>query len=104
MRTGSDGDNGPPYTGELGHVEFLQTLCEDEITRREAAAVTRRIRQARFEQPTTLEDFDFFYNPQIPAAHIRDLAAGRFIDADESVILHGPVGVERSRLRHCQDE
>lgn len=85
-------------SGDLGHLEFLQVLCEDEIARREASAVGRRIRQARFEDAATLEDFDFTYNPKIPAAHIRDLAAGRFIDANEAVILHGPVGVGKTHL------
>lgn len=84
--------------GELGHLEFLQVLCEDEITRRDAAAVIRRIRQARFEQTTTIEDFDFAYNPKIPAAHIRDLATLRFIEANQAVILHGPVGVGKTHL------
>ena len=28
--------------GGLGHLEFLQALCEDEIARRESAALTRR--------------------------------------------------------------
>ncbi len=35
--------------GELGHLEFLQVLCQDEITRREATSLARRIRHARFE-------------------------------------------------------
>jgi DNA replication protein DnaC len=52
--------------GELGHVEFLQVLCEDEIARREAAALVRRVRQARFEQTATIEEFDFNYNSNIP--------------------------------------
>lgn len=30
--------------GELGHLDFLQTLCHDEISRRETAALTRRLR------------------------------------------------------------
>lgn len=89
---------GQARSGDLGHLEFLQVLCEDEIARREAAAVGRRIRQARFEQPTTIEEFDFTYNPKIPAAHIRDLAVGRYIDAAESIILHGPVGVGKTHL------
>lgn len=84
--------------GDLGHLEFLQALCEDEITRREAAALVRRVRQARFEQESTIEDFDFAYNPKIPAAHIRDLATLRFIDAGQAVILHGPVGVGKTHL------
>ena len=33
--------------GTLGHLDFLQVLCEDEIGRRESAALTRRIRRAR---------------------------------------------------------
>ena len=43
--------------GELGHLEFLQVLCEDEIARRQAKALRERVRRARFEEPTTLEDF-----------------------------------------------
>jgi DNA replication protein DnaC len=84
--------------GELGHVEFLQVLCEDEIARREATAIDRRIRAARFETQTTLEEFDFTYNPKIPTALIRDLATLRFVDAGASVILHGPVGVGKTHL------
>jgi len=82
--------------GELGHLEFLQVLCEDEINRREAASLIKRVRQARFEATTTLEEFDFAYNAKIPAATIRDLAALRFVDKAESVILHGPVGVGKT--------
>lgn len=82
--------------GELGHLEFLQVLCEDEIARREAASLIKRVRQARFEATTTLEEFDFAYNAKIPAAAIRDLAALRFVDKAESVILHGPVGVGKT--------
>jgi len=86
------------HAGELGHLEFLQALCEDEVARREAAAVTRRVRAARFEQATTIEDFDFAYNPKVPAAVIRDLASLRFVEAGESVILHGPVGVGKTMI------
>ena len=84
--------------GELGHVEFLQVLCQDEITRRDAGALDRRLRAAHFEQTAVIEDFDFAYNPKIPAAHIRDLATLRFLDAGESVVLHGPVGVGKSMI------
>lgn len=84
--------------GELGHLEFLQVLCHDEITRRETMAMARRLRQARFEQQVTLEGFDFTTNPKLPAAQIRDLAALRWLTAGESVILYGPVGVGKSHV------
>jgi DNA replication protein DnaC len=84
--------------GKLGHVEFLQVLCEDEIARREATAVTRRIRAARFPTEATLEGFDFAYNKTIPAATIRDLARLEFIEAGEGILLYGPVGVGKSHI------
>jgi DNA replication protein DnaC len=84
--------------GELGHVELLAALCQDEAARRDAAGLERRLKAARFEQSATVEDFDFSFNPKIPAAQIRDLATLRFVDAGESVILHGPVGVGKSMI------
>ena len=84
--------------GELGHVELLEVLCQDETTRRDTAALARRIQAARFETQATIEDFDFKFNPKIPAALIRDLATLRFVDAGESIILHGPVGVGKTMV------
>jgi DNA replication protein DnaC len=84
--------------GELGHQELLSALCEDEAARRDATGLERRLRQARFEQVCAIEDFDWSYNPKIPAALIRDLATLRFCEAGESVILHGPVGVGKSMI------
>jgi DNA replication protein DnaC len=84
--------------GKLGHVEFLQVLLEDEIARREATAVARRVRQARFPVQSTLEGFDFNYNPKLPAAQIRDLARLEFVAAGEGLILYGPVGVGKSHV------
>jgi DNA replication protein DnaC len=66
--------------GELGYVEFLQALCEDEVARRDAVGIARRVRAAHFEQICVLEDFDFSFNPKIPAARIRDLATLRFVE------------------------
>jgi len=60
--------------------------------------IARRVRAAHFEQICVLEDFDFSFNPKIPAARIRDLATLRFVDAGESVILHGPVGVGKTMI------
>jgi DNA replication protein DnaC len=84
--------------GTLGHAEFLQVLCEDELARREAGKVARRIRAARFPEQATLESFDFAANPKLPAAQIRDLARLEFIAAGEGIIAYGPVGVGKSHL------
>ncbi|MFI6743834.1 ATP-binding protein [Nonomuraea sp. NPDC050451] len=72
--------------------------CHDEITRRETVAFHRRLTRAKFEQQTTLEEFDFAASPKLPAAQIRDLAALRWLHAGESVILFGPVGVGKTHI------
>jgi DNA replication protein DnaC len=86
------------HAGELGHLDFLQVLCQDEISRRQSMSLARRIRRARFETEATLEGFDFTASPKLPAAQIRDLAALRWLHARESVILYGPVGVGKSHI------
>lgn len=84
--------------GDLGYLEFLQVLCEDEVSRRAGMALARRLRRARFEEQVTLEGFDFAAAPKLPAGVIRDLAALGWLQAGESVILYGPVGVGKTHV------
>ena len=84
--------------GDLGHLDFLQVLCEDEINRRQSVSLAKRLRRARFEEQATLEGFDFTASTKLPAAQLRDLAALRWLQAGESVILYGPVGVGKSHV------
>ncbi|MFE5591165.1 ATP-binding protein [Streptomyces sp. NPDC056549] len=86
------------HGGELGHLDFLQVLCQGEITRRETVAFQRRLQKAKFEQQVTLEEFNFAASPKLPAAQIRDLATLRWLHAGESVILFGPVGVGKTHV------
>lgn len=83
---------------QLGYLEFLTLLLEDETNRRGQYALARRIAKARFEQVKTLSDFDFRANPQVPGAVIRDLASLRFLKRQESVLICGPVGVGKSHI------
>ena len=84
--------------GDLGYLEFLQILCDDEITRREQQGMARRLRRAHFELENTLEGFDFSASPKLPAAQIRDLAALRWLQSGESIILYGAVGVGKTHV------
>jgi DNA replication protein DnaC len=84
--------------GDLGHLDFLQVLCEDEVSRRASVSLAKRVRRARFEEQATLEGFDFQASPKLPAAQVRDLAALRWLHAGESVILYGPVGVGKTHI------
>ena len=84
--------------GQGGYLEFLELLLEDEISRRDNKALALRVQRARFEGPRTLAEFDFGFNPRIPAPQIRDLARGDYLVADQSVIICGPVGVGKSHV------
>lgn len=89
----------------LGYLTFLEMLLEDESNRRSQKALSGRLRKARFEETKVLSDFDFAYNPKIPAAVIRDLSTCGYLERKESVLLYGPVGVGKSHigqaLGHC---
>jgi len=78
----------------LGHVEFLALLLDDEIDRRQTKMLAQRLHRARFEEQKTLEEFDWNFNPQIPAETLRNLATAGFVDRHESVLLCGPGGAD----------
>lgn len=80
----------------LGHVEFLALLLDDEIDRRQSKMLAQRLHRARFEEEKTLEEFDFSFNPQIPAEQLRNLATCGFVERRELVLLCGPVGVGKT--------
>ena len=80
----------------LGHVEFLALLLDDENDRRQSKMLAQRLHKARFEEQKTLEEFDFSFNPQVPAEQLRNLATCGFVTRHESVLLYGPVGVGKT--------
>jgi DNA replication protein DnaC len=82
----------------LGHLEFLELMLEDEMGRRQGRSLQARINRAHFDEVKTLAEFDFAFNPKIPAAQVRDLATCRFVERKESVILCGPVGLGKSHI------
>ena len=84
--------------GQLGFTDFLQALCLDEITRRDTTALHRRTKAAKFELDGRFETFDFTADPGIPAAQIRDLAAGDWVRQGRHLIISGPVGAGKTHI------
>ncbi len=83
---------------QLGYLEFLQLLLQDEIERRKTQSLRLRLQRASFEEPKTLEEFDFAGSPTLNPAAIRDLATGLFIERREHVLLYGPAGTGKTHL------
>ena len=58
----------------------------------------KRLHDARLPRMKTLEEFDFNQAPQIPAAKIRELAEGGYIERAEPVVLMGECGTGKTHL------
>ena len=80
------------------HIRYLEALLAMECEERDRHAIANRIRDAQLPRVKTLEDFDFGKAPQIPAAKIRELAEGGYIDRSEPVVLIGDCGTGKSHL------
>jgi len=80
------------------HIRYLEALLRMESEERDRHAIANRVRDAQLPRTKTLEEFDFNQAPQIPAAKIRDLAEGGYIERSEPVVLIGECGTGKSHL------
>src|SRR5271168_4696520 len=80
------------------HVCYLEALLAMECEERDRHAIANRIRDAQLPRVKTLEEFDFAQAPRIPAAKIRELAEGGYIERSEPVVLIGECGTGKSHL------
>src|SRR5271167_4442582 len=83
---------------KLSHIGFLEVLLADEVSRRESRSAALRSAKAgldptmRFDTWTTLEDLRYDHTL------LGDLTSLRFLDAGQSAIILGPVGVGKTHL------
>jgi DNA replication protein DnaC len=82
----------------LAHLEFLELLVEDELTRRADRLFARRLKQAGIVTVKTLADFDWAFNAKVPKAKLVELATARFVQTHAGVLLIGPPGVGKSHI------
>jgi DNA replication protein DnaC len=82
----------------LGHLSYLDALLAQEVDERERHVVDRRIREAKLPRVKTLEDFDFSQSPSIPAARVRQLAEGGYLQRAEPIVLIGDCGTGKTHL------
>lgn len=80
------------------HVRYLEALLAMECEERDRHAISNRIRDAQLPRLKTLEEFNFTKAPQIPAAKIRELAAGGYIERSEPIVFIGDCGTGKSHL------
>ncbi len=80
------------------HLTYLEALLEAEVEERERNVVERRLKEAHFPKVKTLEEFDFEAARHIPAAGLRKLAEGEYVERTEPVIFIGDTGTGKTHL------
>lgn len=78
--------------------ELLAECLAVEVTSRSDSAVRQRIRDARFPDTKTLDQFDFTATDGVDAALVAKLARGEWLDRKENVVFAGPVGTGKTHL------
>jgi len=98
----------PTASGEIDQVlskhkratnlEWLVELLEREIDARRENALKLRMKQAGFPEQTTLEAFDWSFNPNIDKSKIDELATLSFLETNRISLFLGPPGVGKSHI------
>lgn len=84
---------------QLGHLEFLSLLFQDELLNREGNNFQKRIKAAGFGVIKTFEGFDFNFNEEaLSSSLIRDLATCHFWEQRRNLVLCGPSGIGKSHI------
>lgn len=77
---------------------WLSDLLEREIDVRRQKSLQHRLKSAKFPEITTLESFDFQFNPDIDEEKIRELATLKFMDQNQIALFLGAPGVGKTHL------
>lgn len=79
-------------------LEWLSTLLCREIDARKERAVQHRIKRAEFPEVTSLESFDWEFNPDIDRQAIETLAELEFVERNAIALFLGKPGTGKTHL------
>lgn len=80
------------------YMTFLLALLDHERGQRQQRNLEVRTKLAHLPYRTTMEEFDFSFQPSIDERQVRELSTMSFVGQQENVILLGPPGVGKSHL------
>jgi DNA replication protein DnaC len=83
---------------QLGYGEFLDELLAEEVLGRHETQIRRRLAQARFPYPATLEQFDWQARPELKRAVMMRYFDSAFVEQAGGLILIGPSGLGKTHL------
>jgi DNA replication protein DnaC len=83
---------------EQSYTAFLGGLADEELAAKLDRSVSIRLSKAGLPGIRTLEEFDFAFQPSLPAARLRELAELGFIDRKENLVFVGRPGTGKTHL------
>ena len=83
---------------KLSHIGFLETLLADEVSRRESRSAALRATKAGLDPTMRFDTWTAQPDLRYDRTLLGDLTALRFLDANQSAIILGPVGVGKTHL------
>ena len=78
--------------------EFLNVCLEDERLHRQNARLARRLREAAFPVPASLENLDFTIDRKLKRSQIREMISASFVSQSRNILIAGPTGDGKTHL------
>lgn len=82
----------------MPHHEFFQVVLQDEIQRRDAANILKRLQSANFEEQKDFQNLQLDHYTQKTQKLIRELQNNIYLQKKQHVILMGPTGTGKTHL------
>jgi DNA replication protein DnaC len=79
-------------------LDWVAELLEREMDARRQRAVQKRIDRAEFPEVTTLESFDWKFNPKIDQTKVEELAGLSFVQDNRIALFLGATGLGKTHL------
>ncbi len=92
---------GDPKHAELDHADFVGLLAQDEKEHRDNQRLKRLLKNAKLKMQASLEDINYRHPRGLEKTVVRELQAGRWIEAKRNVLLTGPTGIGKSYLANA---
>lgn len=78
--------------------DYLHEVLSVEVQSRRESAIRNRLRDARFPETKTLDQFDFAAAEGVDATQVAELARGGWVERADNVLLAGPIGTGKTHL------